>query len=57
LRNSGGLGDINHLTHEDDGLPFGLEISGPRWSDGTLLGFAYAYEQATHNRRLPKLKQ
>jgi aspartyl-tRNA(Asn)/glutamyl-tRNA(Gln) amidotransferase subunit A len=36
-----------------DGLPFGLEISGPRWSDGTLLGFAYAYEQATHNRRLP----
>lgn len=40
-----------------DGLPFGLEISGSRWSDGTLLGFAYAYEQATHNRRLPKLQE
>ena len=40
-----------------NGLPFGLEISGPRWSDGTLLGFAYAYEQAMHNRRGPKLKE
>ena len=40
-----------------NGLPFGLEISGPLWSDGTLLGFAYAYEQTTHNRRLPNLKQ
>ncbi len=38
-----------------NGLPFGLEISGVRWKDGDLLGFAYAYEQATHNRRLPKL--
>jgi amidase len=40
-----------------NGLPFGLEISGRRWTDGELLGFAYAYEQATHNRRLPKLKE
>jgi aspartyl-tRNA(Asn)/glutamyl-tRNA(Gln) amidotransferase subunit A len=40
-----------------DGLPFGLEISGRRWTDGELLGFAYAYEQATHNRRLPKLEE
>jgi amidase len=39
----------------DDGLPFGLEISGVRWKDGDLLGYAYAYEQATHNRRVPKL--
>ncbi|HTV15510.1 MAG TPA: amidase family protein, partial [Acidobacteriaceae bacterium] len=38
-----------------DGLPFGLEISGKRWKDGDLIGYAYAYEQATHNRRLPKL--
>ncbi len=38
-----------------DGLPFGLEISGVRWKDGDLLGYAYAYEQATHNRKLPKL--
>lgn len=38
-----------------NGLPFGLEISGVRWEDGDLLGYAYAYEQATRNRRLPKL--
>jgi len=38
-----------------NGLPFGLEISGVPWHDGDLLGYAYAYEQATHNRRLPKL--
>ena len=38
-----------------NGLPFGLEISGVQWKDGDLLGYAYAYEQATHNRRLPRL--
>jgi len=38
-----------------NGLPFGLEISGVRWHDGDLLGYAFSYEQATHNRRLPKL--
>ena len=38
-----------------NGLPFGLEISGVRWHDGDLTGYVYAYEQATHNRRLPKL--
>ncbi len=38
-----------------DGLPFGIELSAARWHDGDLLGFAYAYEQATHNRRPPTL--
>lgn len=38
-----------------NGLPFGLEISGVQWRDGDLLGYAFAYEQATHNRRPPKL--
>jgi amidase len=38
-----------------DGLPFGLEISARRWKDGDLLGWAYAYEQATHHRRPPVL--
>ena len=37
------------------GLPFGLEISTRRWRDGDLLGWAYAYEQATHHRRPPVL--
>lgn len=37
------------------GLPFGLEISTRRWRDGDLIGYAYAYEQATHHRHPPVL--
>jgi amidase len=37
------------------GLPFGLEISARPWRDGDLLGWAYAYEQATRHRRPPVL--
>jgi amidase len=37
------------------GLPFGLEISARAWKDGDLIGWAYAYEQATHHRRPPLL--
>jgi amidase len=37
------------------GLPFGLEISARPWRDGDLLGYAYAYEQATHHRHPPIL--
>jgi len=36
-------------------LPFGLEISTRPWRDGDLLGYAYAYEQATHHRHPPVL--
>jgi amidase len=38
-----------------DGLPFGLEISARPWRDGDLLGWAFAYEQATKFRRPPVL--
>jgi amidase len=38
-----------------EGLPFGLEISARPWKDGDLLGWAYAYEQATRHRRPPIL--
>ena len=37
------------------GLPFGLEISARPWKDGDLLGYAYAYEQATQYRHPPVL--
>lgn len=37
------------------GLPFGLEMSARPWRDGDLLGYAYGYEQATHQRRPPVL--
>jgi len=38
-----------------NGLPFGLELSARPWKDGDLLGWAYAYEQATRHRRPPVL--
>ena len=38
-----------------NGLPFGLEISTKCWKDGDLLGYAFAYEQATHHRHPPVL--
>ena len=37
------------------GLPFGLEFSARPWRDGDLLGWAFAYEQATRHRRPPVL--
>jgi len=35
------------------GLPIGLQIAGPHWSEASILGLAYAYEQATtwHERK------
>jgi len=38
-----------------NGLPFGLEFSARPWRDGDLLGWAFAYEQATHYRKPPVL--
>jgi amidase len=35
------------------GLPIGLSFIGRAWSEPTLIKIAYAYEQATHNRRPP----
>jgi Asp-tRNA(Asn)/Glu-tRNA(Gln) amidotransferase A subunit family amidase len=37
------------------GLPFGLEFAARPWHDGDLLGYAYAFEQATHHRHPPTL--
>lgn len=30
-----------------NGLPLGLQIAGPRWSEDNVLGIAYAFQQAT----------
>ncbi len=35
------------------GLPVGVSFFGRAWSEPTLIGIAYAYEQATHHRRPP----
>jgi Asp-tRNA(Asn)/Glu-tRNA(Gln) amidotransferase A subunit family amidase len=34
-------------------LPIGMTIFGRAWSEGTLIKFAYAYEQATRHRHAP----
>ncbi len=36
-------------------LPAGLQFFGRAWSEATLLRLAYAYEQATHHRRPPRV--
>lgn len=36
-------------------LPAGLQILGAPYSEGRLIQFAYAYEQATHHRKPPAL--
>lgn len=39
-----------------DGLPVGLSFVGPAWSEGNLITYAYAYEQATHLSRPPEFR-
>ena len=38
------------------GLPVGFSLFGTAWSEPRLLGFAYAFEQATRHRRPPEFK-
>ncbi len=35
------------------GLPVGITFMGTAWTEGRLLRYAYAYEQATHHREPP----
>ena len=35
------------------GVPIGMDLLGRPWSEGKLLGLAYAFEQATKLRRPP----
>ncbi|MBV8683026.1 MAG: amidase [Caulobacteraceae bacterium] len=40
-----------------DGLPVGLSIIGPSWSEARLLAYGYAYEQASHARQAPSYRE
>ena len=35
------------------GLPVGLSLIGPRWSEASLLAMAFAYEQRSAARQVP----
>jgi amidase len=39
------------------GLPVGLSFVGPAWSEARILGFGYAFEQATQWRSEPRFTQ
>jgi Asp-tRNA(Asn)/Glu-tRNA(Gln) amidotransferase A subunit family amidase len=41
------------MGYIDGELPAGLQFFGRPWDEFTLIGLAYAYEQATHHRRPP----
>ncbi len=47
-----------HLTvpaGDVHGLPWGLSFLGPAWSEAKLLRYGFAFEQASHARRVPRL--
>jgi len=39
------------------GLPIGLSFVGTAFTEAKLIGFAYAFEQATQHRRAPSFAQ
>lgn len=48
----GGFSTIS--TDAPIGVPVGVEFMGKQWSEPTLISIAYAFEQATHARQVPK---
>ena len=50
-----GFAQVENSDNEE-GLPVGLQISGPWWSEKTLLHIAHAYERATswHTKRVKR---
>ena len=56
---AGGLAAVSGYPHLTvpmgavQGLPVGLSFIGPAWTEAQLLGFGYAYEQASQKRVTP----
>lgn len=43
------------MGYDTYGLPAGISLLGPLYSEAQLIGYAYSYEQATQHRRAPVL--
>lgn len=39
------------------GLPIGISFFGKAWSEAELIGLAYAFEQATRQRKVPEMRE
>lgn len=39
------------------GVPVGIELLGPEWTEAKLLKYAYAFEQATQHRQPPAMEE
>jgi amidase len=48
-----GTPSITVPSGDSHGLPLGVTFMGPAYSEGELIGFGYALEQAMHARRAP----
>ncbi len=51
-----GYPDITVPAGFAHGLPVGVSFFAGKWSEPTLIGIAYAFEQATHARRDPEFR-
>ena len=51
-----GYPNITVPAGQAHGLPVGISFIGGAWSEGKLIGLAYAYEQATKHRRPPSFR-
>jgi amidase len=49
-----GFPDLSVPIGQIDGLPIGMSLIGPKWSEQHLLSLAYAYEQVAKPRVAPK---
>jgi amidase len=49
-----GYPNVTVPAGEVEGLPVGISFFGRPWSEATLIGYAYAYEQASKQRRPPR---
>ena len=53
IANITGFPDLVLPAGLSEGLPVAISLLGRAWSEGKLLGYGYAFEQATHALRLP----